>query len=237
MEGRRCPWRENRECQQSEDNKPRATFVQSVATPDNTKIAAGAEFVKIWKVRNVGTVAWPENTVLSFVYGDRLALASAAVVPSVNPGEEYDIAVNMTAPLNPGKYANYWRLCSPSGVFFGPPLYTRVIVGAEASHAAPIIEQPVPTFKSDAPLVPEPVPVASAPVAPEVPAPVVPAPAPAPVVPEVPAPVAEVPAPAEPTAEEKAVASLRAMGFTGDLASVLRRNGGDIEATVNALLG
>jgi hypothetical protein len=229
MEGRRCPWRENREGQQSEDGKPRATFVQSVATPDNTKVDAGADFIKIWKVRNVGTVAWPENTVLSFVYGDRLALASAAVVPSVNPGEEHDIAINMTAPLNPGKYANYWRLCTPNGLFFGPPLYTRIIVEAAAAAEAPIIEQPVPAHKFEAPLVPEPAPVAPALVVPEVPAP-----APEPVV--IAAPVVEAP-PAEPTAEDKAVASLRAMGFTGDLVSVLRRNGGDIEATVNSLLG
>lgn len=236
MEGRRCPWRAP-ESQNTGDNKLRVGFVQSVATPDNTKIAAGAEFNKVWKVRNTGTSEWPENTVLSFVYGDRLRAPSSVVLPSiVAPGQEYDIAVTMSAPTEVGKYANYWRLCSPDGSFFGPPLYTRIIVEEAASvepsapvESSALIDQPVPLYPV-VPLVPEPASV----VPPIAPAPVVEAPAPVAEVAPV-APVVE--APKELTEEEKAVVSLRAMGFTGDLFDALRRNGGDIEATVNYLLG
>jgi len=240
-EGRKCPFKRN---EASESKGLHAAFVQSVQTTDGTKVAPKAEFTKVWKVRNNGPSAWPENTVLSFVYGDRLEAPPAVQLSSaVAPGEELDVAVTMIAPSISGRFSNYWRLCSSDGTFFGPPLYTRIIVEESAPAATSIIEQPVP--RSDiVPLVPEVVvaPVVVPEVVPEVvPAPVVPAPAPvvvAPVVPEpvVPAPV--VPAPVvEVTAEDKAVASLRGMGFTGDLLTALRRNGGDIEATVNYLLG
>jgi len=119
--------------------------------------------------------------------------------------------------------------------------------------AAPIIDQPV-VVDPVAPLVPEvvppvvpsvvvPVPVVPEVVIPVIPEVVVPAPVvPAPVVPQVPAPVVPAPVgnlvpvlPEMSDVEKEAIASLEAMGFSNALVA-LRRNRGDIIATINYLL-
>jgi len=225
-----------------------------VDTVDGTLVEPGTVFTKVWRVRNSGNTVWPETTVLSFVYGDRLDSPDAVQLTSaVAPGQELDISVVMTAPSTTGRFSNYWRLCGPEGSFFGPPLYTRIIVPVLPvhQHAQHAYRKSVEIRKPDVPLYPilaVPVPVDLAvPLVPEVVAPQVIAPvqeavvfAPeviAPAVPEVVVAPAEVVVPVELTAEEKAVESIKAMGFEGPILQALRRNGGDIEATINFLLG
>jgi len=113
---------------------------------------------------------------------------------------------------------------------------------------APIIDQPV-AVDPVVPLVPEVIPVVVAPIVPEVVIPVVPEVViPAPVVPEVvvPAPALHVPVVSVPNilvpvlpemteTEKEAISSLEAMGFSNTLAA-LRRNRGDIIATINYFL-
>jgi len=241
-DGNGCPFmRERRNCAPREEEQAKgalsAVFVHTVATLDDAVIAPGAEFTKIWKIRNNGNVAWPEKTVLSYVYGDRLSSPAAVQLPNaVAPGEELDVAVTMAAPSDVGKYSNYWRLCGPEGSFFGPPLWARISVEQqEAPKAVAEPSLPIEPVAEVKPVVVEPVVVE-----PEVPAqpPVV---APAVVEPVVVAPaVVEPVAPAVPEAsdaERFTVGSLKAMGFEGDLLSVIRRNGGDIDSAINELLG
>jgi len=239
-EGNGCPFRERRNCAPKEEEQPKgalsAVFVQTVATADEAVIANGAEFTKIWKISNNGNVAWPEKTVLSFVYGDRLgAPAAVQLSNAVAPGAEADVAVTMVAPSAVGKYSNYWRLCGPEGSFFGPPLWARITV-EEPEILKPVPVEPIPVVEAK-PSVVEPA-VPAQPLYPVIPAvvvePVVPAPAPAP------APVVVEPIPVVPQetdAERFAVGSLKAMGFGGDLLAVVRRNRGDIDAAINELLG
>jgi hypothetical protein len=75
----------------------------------------GAEFVKSWRMRNDGDTAWPENTVLRYVAGDRLAPRGVGTVPvhvgTVEPGNEVElVGGDMKAPEVSGKYVSYWRL-------------------------------------------------------------------------------------------------------------------------------
>lgn len=58
----------------------------------------GTRFMKTWRMRNEGSTAWAENTVLAFVGGDQLGAAENISVPAVAPGEEVDISVAMLAP-------------------------------------------------------------------------------------------------------------------------------------------
>jgi next-to-BRCA1 protein 1 len=89
------------------------------------------QFVKIWKMRNEGTVAWPENTRLSYVGGDRLSNVEAVPVPVIEPGAEVDIAVDMTAPNLPGRYVGYYRLLTPDGTRFGQRVWVDIIVAPQ----------------------------------------------------------------------------------------------------------
>jgi hypothetical protein len=237
-DGNGCPFRRN--CAPKEDEQAKGTlsgvFVQTVSVPDDSVIVAGAEFTKTWKIRNNGNVAWPENTVLSYVYGDRLDSPAAVQLPNaVAPGEEVDASVTMVAPSNVGKFSNYWRLCGPEGNFFGPPLWARISVEEpEAPKSAPV-EPPAPAPIVVEPIVPvQPLYPVVEPVQPQ--PPVLPPVVVAPVI-EEPKAVAPAPVPEATDVERFAIGSLKAMGFEGDLLPVIRRNRGDIEAALNELLG
>jgi len=64
------PWRPQRNPQPC-SVKPQARFVEHVNLPDGTEILPGTEFTKIWRLKNTGDKAWPENTRLVFTGGDK----------------------------------------------------------------------------------------------------------------------------------------------------------------------
>merc|ERR1719271_21013 len=95
-----------------------ARFVRDVTIFDGTMMEPSARFTKIWRLKNVGEVAWPPGTRMLFVGGDQMT--SELSVPlsrtaAVQPGEEVDVAVEMVAPSELGRYLGYWRLVGPHG--------------------------------------------------------------------------------------------------------------------------
>lgn len=61
-------------------------------------LVPGEKFTKTWRMRNEGTSAWAEQSVLSFVGGDLLGAPESVAIPPVPAGEEVDISVSMVAP-------------------------------------------------------------------------------------------------------------------------------------------
>jgi hypothetical protein len=110
------------------------TFVADVTIPDGTVFQdsnergarPGSEFQKVWRVKNTGTCKWDEGYRLAYIGGDdKLNPKSVKFVEStdfVDPGEEADLAVTLTAPKFPGTYTETWRMQTDSGAFFGSPL-------------------------------------------------------------------------------------------------------------------
>ena len=91
-----------------------AVFVADTNAEDGHVFPAGAEFVKSWRLRNNGSVAWPESTVVAFMGGDRCGAAKSSPmeyhVGSVPAGAFADVHVeDMKAPSG-GRYVSYWRL-------------------------------------------------------------------------------------------------------------------------------
>jgi len=105
-----------------------ARFVADISVEDGTTLQAEQPFVKIWRMRNESTVAWPENTRLGYVGGDKLSSVEAIAVPAVEPAQEVDIAIDMIAPAKPGRYVGYWRLAAPDGTRFGQRVWVDIIV-------------------------------------------------------------------------------------------------------------
>jgi hypothetical protein len=126
------------------DNRFLARFVEDVTVPDGTISPASLNFVKIWKIRNEGKVAWPEGTKLTFVGGDNLSPHESVVVPSVLPGQEVDIAVDMKSPANPGRYISYWRLCQSDGSRFGQRVWVDLLVISQTENQPKVPETPEP---------------------------------------------------------------------------------------------
>jgi len=136
-----------------------ARFVRDVTIFDGTQMAPGTNFTKIWKLKNVGEVPWPPGTRMLFVGGDQMT--SEMSVPlsraaAVMPGEEVDVAVEMTAPAEHGRYLGYWRLTGPyMRRKFGQRVWCHVQVvdpsqsGAEAFDDLPSALAEIERKKSD----------------------------------------------------------------------------------------
>jgi hypothetical protein len=97
-----------------------ASFVKDVTVADGTNYPPGAEFTKIWRLRNVGSCSWDSDYSLVFVSGDRMSAPKAASLEdTVRPGENVDLAVDMMAPGDQGRYRGFWMLENPEGETFG----------------------------------------------------------------------------------------------------------------------
>lgn len=111
----------------------KATFLTDNNMPDGQLIAPGAEFVKSWRLLNDGTRAWPDNTAVVFIAGNRLAAYETAPtrykVGQVLPGEAVDVwAGDMKAPDEPGRYVSYWSLQDENGCLFGHRVWCDIVV-------------------------------------------------------------------------------------------------------------
>lgn len=114
-----------------------ARFVADVTVRDDTVMPGGKKFQKIWRMRNECSSPWPEGTRLTFVGGDNIAEGecTSVEVPSLAPGQETDISVNMIAPLKPGRYVSYWRLVDPNNQRFGQRVWVDILVPPTAEDA------------------------------------------------------------------------------------------------------
>jgi len=126
-----------------------ARFVTDLTAPDGSNFLTNQSFVKVWKVRNEGNTAWPEDTHLVFVGGDLLSNIQSVAVPSIKPGEEIDIAVDMITPSKPGRYISYWRLSQADGSRFGQRMWADVVVASDNSKSA---QKPTSTNANQVPI-------------------------------------------------------------------------------------
>lgn len=133
----------------------RVTYVSDVTIPDDTVVAAGASFVKTWRVRNDGTCTWGPSGyplhALAYSSGNKLGAADQVALPSVvKPGDTVDLSVNMVAPSTNGTYTSGWKFRidgDPAGR--GPliglganqtsELFARIRVGAASATSTPVV--------------------------------------------------------------------------------------------------
>lgn len=97
-----------------------AQFLADVTYPDGSLVPRNSTFVKIWRIRNVGTCTWTTSYALVFSGGDGMNAPSAIAMPgSVAPGQYIEIPVTLKSPGSDGKYRGFWKLRNASGVLFG----------------------------------------------------------------------------------------------------------------------
>ncbi|RLC62350.1 MAG: hypothetical protein DRI48_09650, partial [Chloroflexi bacterium] len=116
-----------------------ARYVADVTIPDDTQLENGEEFEKTWRVRNTGTCAWPEDTVLAFVKGSQMDAPDSVEVGAVEPGDEVEVTVKMTAPEEPNRYTGVWQMKTAEG-FFGGNL--SVVIRAGDVESIPVAPPP-----------------------------------------------------------------------------------------------
>lgn len=112
-------------------------FVQHLTLEDrNMTVLAtmnpGQTFTKGWRIRNAGTCAWGTSFSANFVLGNVNAAGmggvSTKITRSVQPGETYDLQVQLYAPIVPGTYQAWWEMRNAQGAPFGQRLYLGIQV-------------------------------------------------------------------------------------------------------------
>ena len=108
-----------------------------VNVPDDTVMSPGQEFIKTWKIKNIGTCSWGEGYKLVFSYSsipndDVLNGVAQPLGASIASQQEVEVSVQFTAPDLPGTYFSVWTMENPAGITFlgndNKALYVRVVV-------------------------------------------------------------------------------------------------------------
>jgi len=120
-----------------DDCKPGAHFVEDLSIPDGTRMDPGEEFEKVWLVENDGCAPWPQGVRLVYDRGDRMDGPQTRTLTPIEPGEEVEVAVSLTAPQAAGSYRGYWRFETAGGERFGGFVYADIVVGSGGSGQLP----------------------------------------------------------------------------------------------------
>jgi hypothetical protein len=115
-----------------------------VTIPDDTQMAPGQTFTKVWRLRNSGTCTWSKNYSIAVFSGDAMNAPNSVPLPKqVEPGQSVDISVDLTAPANSGSFQGNWKLRNESGTWFGigpggsSPFWVRIVVAAGTLTVTP----------------------------------------------------------------------------------------------------
>src|SRR6185503_5359226 len=92
-----------------------ARYVADLNYPDNTVVARGATINKRWRLSNCGNTTWGAG--FSAVRTAGAYGPGSFGVPTVSPGANGDLSVNMTVPSTPGTYRATYRMQGPRGQF------------------------------------------------------------------------------------------------------------------------
>jgi len=119
-----------------------ARFISDVSILDGTEMTRGTRFTKIWRLKNVGESPWPAGAKLMCVGGDSMSADLSVTLPTkeaVKVNEEVEVAVDMVAPPDLGRYIGYWRLAGPHGHRkFGQRVWCHIqVVDGNAPSVAP----------------------------------------------------------------------------------------------------
>ena len=111
-------------------------FVRDVTYPDYTPVSTGQQFTKIWRVQNLGSVAWQQRWLQccddSDPYYRRVVQADGRIefvpvtfllkphamriaVPETAAGDAVELAVAFTAPETPCTCISRWRMVDAEG--------------------------------------------------------------------------------------------------------------------------
>ncbi len=126
-----------------------AQFDEDISIPDDTVVAPGEAFTKIWRLKNNGACTWTIGYQIIFDDGDAMGAPVSVPMPSaVSPNGTVDISIDMTAPLDEGTVRGDWKLRSADGIEFGlgdgSAFYVQIVVVEPAATTEFITIYPLP---------------------------------------------------------------------------------------------
>jgi uncharacterized protein YkwD len=115
-----------------------ASFVADITVPDNTDVAGGTRFTKIWRIANNGTCVWNPTYTLTHYSDETLAAPSSLPLPITYPGQTADISIDLTAPNSTGTHRGNYVIKNPAGLIMsiGDDSRLWVIINVSVTTAA-----------------------------------------------------------------------------------------------------
>lgn len=131
-------------------------FIADLNLDDNNMqspppVSPGQPFSKGWRIQNSGTCAWTTAYRLVFVSGN-VPGASMGGQPTpiqgfVPAGNQYDMFVNLVAPLSPGIYQGIWQMVDEQNRPFGDRIWVGITVPAAPTATPPPTQTPSPSIQ------------------------------------------------------------------------------------------
>jgi len=104
-------------------------FIADVTVADLTVMTPGQDFIKTWRIKNIGACTWGAGYVVAYAdYAYKMDGQAAALDQVVEQGEEVEVSVQFTAPNESGEYLSAWRMVNPAGTPFGETFFVKIIV-------------------------------------------------------------------------------------------------------------
>jgi len=100
-----------------------------VNIPDGTTMTPGQEFVKTWKVKNIGSCVWGAGYGLMYAkYTYQMSGVPQPLAGVVEIGQEVEVSVSFKAPDKAGEYLSAWQMANAQGIPFGKVVYVKILV-------------------------------------------------------------------------------------------------------------
>jgi hypothetical protein len=103
------------------------TYINDITVPDDVDLLLGTTFIKTWRVKNTGDVAWGAGFTIRFdtTKGTRMTASDSYPLPAAQPGETVDVSIEMTVPNQVGRFWSDWYFYDARGNRFGNVIYVR----------------------------------------------------------------------------------------------------------------
>lgn len=111
-----------------------ANFVADITLPDCTRVGAGQNITKVWRLKNSGTVAWDGYSLRRLDLpqkADDCQTISEVPIADTEPGHAVDVRTDITTPRKPGLCYVRFKMVDGSGKVAFPgsrPVNFQVIV-------------------------------------------------------------------------------------------------------------
>jgi len=104
----------------------------------------GEAFQKGWRIKNTGTCTWTSAYFIKYVNGNNSAAQMqgqpTAIQGEVEPGQTYDMYVNLVAPEVSGRYVGYWQMFNDENRAFGQTIWVAIeVIGPEPETHTPTV--------------------------------------------------------------------------------------------------
>lgn len=129
-------------------------FIASVTLPDKSIVLPSHKYTKIWKIQNTSCQPLHRMSLVP-VGGKSMHVVPAAgkyLVPDSQPGEIFEVSVDLVTPSEAGRYTQYFRVAHEDGLRVGHPLWIDITVDVSSSAVSTSAQQYelVANVKSDA---------------------------------------------------------------------------------------